>query len=132
METAVQVEKDIEDLSSMQKLDHFINLANFYHLYPCQIEKCSNCYFICNLRYLYVQNVVTETESFSELQKLCRLNYGSFYSLRLFLRSLAAIERKRVNLENKMDMEYCTNCSKLTRDEFKKELLIDEKNQDTI
>ena len=101
METAVQVEKDIEDLSSIQKLDHFINLANFYHLYPCQIEKCSNCYFICNLRYLYVQNVVTETESFSELQKLCRLNYGSFYSLRLFLRSLAAIERKRVNLENK-------------------------------
>ena len=29
-------------------------------------------------------------------------------------------------------MEYCTNCSKLTRNEFKKELLTDEKNLDMI
>ena len=66
-----------------------------------QIQKCSNCYFICNLRYLCVQNVVTETEYVSELQKLCRLNYSSFYSLYLLLRSLGAIEREHIKLENK-------------------------------
>lgn len=49
-ETAVQIEKDIEDLSSMEKFDQLINLVNYYHLYRCKIEKCNNCYFLCNLR----------------------------------------------------------------------------------
>ena len=101
MEAAVQIKKDFEDLSFMPKFDQFINLANFYHLYRCQIEKCSNCYFTCNLRYLYVQNVVNETESFHVLQKLYRLNYGSFYFLQLLLCPLVAIERKRVKLKIK-------------------------------
>lgn len=52
-ETAVQIEKDIEDLSSMEKFDEFINLVNYYHLYCCKIEKCNNCYFLCNLRYMF-------------------------------------------------------------------------------
>lgn len=38
METVVQIEKDIEDLSSLQKFDQSINLASFYHLYRCQIK----------------------------------------------------------------------------------------------
>ena len=101
IETAIQIEKDIEHLSSMPKLNQFINLANFYHLYRCQVEKCSNCYFTCNLRYLYVQNVVNENESADALQKLCRLNYSPFYSLWLLLHSLVAIERERVKLEEK-------------------------------
>ena len=41
MEKAVQIEKDIQDLSSMQKFDQLINLANFYHLYRCQIENAA-------------------------------------------------------------------------------------------
>ena len=57
--------------------------------------------FTCNLRYLYVQNLVNKTESVHVLQKLYRLNYGSFYFLQLLLCSLAAIERKCVKLEIK-------------------------------
>ena len=41
MEKAVQIEKDVEDLSSMQKFDQLINLANFYHLDRCQIENAA-------------------------------------------------------------------------------------------
>lgn len=41
IETAIQIEKDIEHLSSMPKLNQFINLANFYHLYRCQIENAA-------------------------------------------------------------------------------------------
>lgn len=52
-ETAVQIEKDIEDLSSMEKFDQFINLVNYFHLYRCKIEKCNNCYFLCNLWYMF-------------------------------------------------------------------------------
>ena len=41
MEKAVQIEKNIEDLPSMQKFDQLINLAHFYHLYRCQIENAA-------------------------------------------------------------------------------------------
>ena len=58
-------------------------------------------YFICNLRYFYVENLVNENGSIEPLQKLCRLNYGSFYTLQLLLRSLAAIERERLKLDKK-------------------------------
>ena len=57
METAVQIEKEIDDLPLMPKLDRFINLANFYHLYCYQVEKCSNCYFI--LKVLEIWNAPT-------------------------------------------------------------------------
>ena len=36
-ETAVQIERDIEELSSLQKFDYFLKLANFFH-----IERCEN------------------------------------------------------------------------------------------
>ena len=42
-----------------------------------------------------------ERGSVEHLQNDCRLNYGCFYSLRTLLRSLAAIEREKVRLDNK-------------------------------
>ena len=36
-ETAVQIEKDIEELSSLQKFDQFIKLVDFFH-----VERCRN------------------------------------------------------------------------------------------
>ena len=42
METTVKIEKK---LSSLIKFDQFINLGNIYHVFRCQKEKCSNCFF---------------------------------------------------------------------------------------
>ena len=45
METAVKIEKNIENLSSLIKFYQFINLAYFYHVCCCQKDKCSNFFF---------------------------------------------------------------------------------------
>ena len=45
METAVKIEKNIENVSSLIKFYQFINLAYFYHVCCCQKDKCSNCFF---------------------------------------------------------------------------------------
>ena len=100
-ESAVQVGKDIENLSTLAKYGQYINLANFYHVHWWEISKCNNFYFICNLWYLYIQNLVNEDGSVEPLQKLCRLNYGSFYSSRTLLRSLAPKEQERIQLDKK-------------------------------
>ena len=52
-----------------------------------------------NLRYLYVQNTVVEDDSVIPLQKFCRMKYVNFHSIRLFLHSLGAIEKKRLDLD---------------------------------
>lgn len=118
----------------MPKLNQFINLANSYYLYRCQVEKCSNCYFTCNLRYLYVQNVVNENESADVLQKLCRLNYSSFYSLWLLLQSLVVIERELVKFHEVLRISNTALTAqnspeekKNKEDHYKKDLLIGEK-----
>ena len=47
-------------------------------------------------------NQKTSEEMISFFQQYCRQNYDDFYSLFLFLKSLAAIEKERLNLENKL------------------------------
>lgn len=101
METAVAIEKDIEDLSTLKKSDQYINLSSFYHLNRCRIEKCENCKFSANLRHIYVESLVNSTGSVDKLQSSCGHSYGTFYSLRILIRSLAAIETERIKLENK-------------------------------
>ena len=46
MKTAVKIEKNIENLSSLIKFYQFINLAYFYHVCCCQKDKYSNCFFV--------------------------------------------------------------------------------------
>ena len=77
-ETAVQIEKDIEELSSLRKFDDFLELAHFYHVERCENIDCSNCLFLINLRYLYVQITVLEHVSVAPLQKFCRINHINF------------------------------------------------------
>ena len=78
-ETAVQIEKDTEELSSLRKLHDFLELPDFYHVERCENIDCSNCFFILiNLRYLYVQITVLEHDSVAPLQKFCRINYINF------------------------------------------------------
>ena len=47
--------KRYQELSSLQKCDQFLKLADFYHVERCENEDC-NCLFKMNLRYLYVQH----------------------------------------------------------------------------
>ena len=101
MKTAVAIEKHIEDLSTLKKFDWYINLSSFYYSNHCRIEKYENCKFSANLPHIYVESLVNSTGSVDKLQSSCGHNYGTFYSLRILIRSLAAIERERIKLENK-------------------------------
>ena len=96
---AVQIEKDIEELSSLEKLDWFLKLTDFYYVERCENIDYSNCLFVINLRYLYVQNAVVKYNSVAPLQKYCRLKYDNFHSVRLLLRSLGAVQKERVKLD---------------------------------
>ena len=84
METAVQIEKDIEELTSLEKLEQLFKLADFDHVERRENINCSNCLFVINLRYLYLQNTVLENDCMAPLQKYCRLKYGNFYCLTSF------------------------------------------------
>ena len=54
-ETAVQIERNIKELSSLRKFDDFLKLTDFYHVERCENIDYSNCLFLINLRYLHVQ-----------------------------------------------------------------------------
>ena len=94
-EFAVQIEKGIEHLSSLQKFDRFLKLAHFFHVEKCENIDCSNCMFIINLRYLYIEKSVIKLDSIDSLQKYCMEKYINFYLLRYFLCTLREIEKKK-------------------------------------
>ena len=96
---AVQIEKDIEELSSLIKIDRFLKLTDYYYVERCENIDCSNCLFVINVRYLYVQNAVVKNNSVAPLQKYCRLKYDNFHFARLLLRSLGAVQKERVKLD---------------------------------
>ena len=93
-ETAVTIEKDIEELSCPDKFAKYISLCTHCHLNKCDNNvNCSNCTLILNLHYLYAENLIGgEIEN---LQKYCRFHYFIFCSLRTMLWSLAEIEREK-------------------------------------
>ena len=101
METAVKIEKDIENLWCLEKFDHFILLFSFYHLHRSKIKDSKNCKILINLRFIYEENTVNRICSIDKLQNFCRHHYQSFYSLKLLLRSLPAIEREAIKLDQK-------------------------------
>ena len=68
LETAVKIEKNIENLSSLIKFDQFINLGYFCHVCCCQKDKCGKCLFLCNLWYIFVEIKVNQTGSVEKLQ----------------------------------------------------------------
>ena len=82
LETAVKIEKNIENLSSLIKFDQFINLGYFCHVCCCQKDKCGKCLFLCNLWYIFVEIKVNQ----------------NFYSIQQLLHSLAEIEREHMKL----------------------------------
>ena len=96
---ADQIDSNIKELTSLQKIDEFLKSADFYHVERCENEDCSNCFFVINLRYLYAQNEIVNDDSVLPLQKFFKMKYGSFHSVRLFLPSLGAIEKKRIELD---------------------------------
>ena len=50
-ETAVAIEKDIEELNGFDKLYRFITLSTFCHVNRCKSgNNCLKCDFIINLR----------------------------------------------------------------------------------
>ena len=65
---------------------------------------CNNCKSFMEYRKIFLSNYNQKTseEMISYFQQYCRQNYDGFYSLFLFLNSLAAVGKERLNLENKL------------------------------
>ena len=102
METPLITEKEIEHLNSYEKLDQFIGLCGIFHLARCKVDAdCFNCRFIVNIRYLYLENLIDPCGGIVKIQNIRRLNFSNFFSIRIFLKYLAAIERERIELGNK-------------------------------
>lgn len=100
-ENAVIIEKDIEELNSLNKFHQYIKLCTFYHLNRCENgEKCSNCEFILNIRYIYVENLINGA-GVDNLKNYCRKYFGNFFSLQTLLMLLVTVERERVKLKKK-------------------------------
>ena len=78
-ETAEQTEKYIEELTSLQKFDQFLKLVDFFQVESCKNNDCSNCMFVINLRYLYIEKTISQVDSVDSLQKYHReIHYFSF------------------------------------------------------
>ena len=90
-----QIENEINELSSMKKVDDFLKLADFYHVERCENEVCSNCLFVVNLSYLNLQNTAHKQGSVENLKKFWKMKFGNYHSIRLLLRSLGAIKKKQ-------------------------------------
>ena len=78
METAVQTEKEIENFCDMGKFENFLDVVNLYHVKRCRKNNCGTCNFICNLRYLYIENVLNKTLDVENLKKYCRNDHDFF------------------------------------------------------
>ena len=103
-ETAVEIEKEIEKFNEAKRIHRFVILCLYHHVNLCRKSHCNNCKSFMEYRknFLSNYNQKTSEEMISYFQQYCRQNYDDFYSLFLFLKSLAAIEKERLNLENKL------------------------------
>ena len=63
---------------------------------------CGNSKFLMNLRYLYIENLISE-KNVEKLQKYCTLNYENFYLMKTMLHSLAVIEKEKVKIDKKFE-----------------------------
>ena len=79
-------------------------MFSYYHVNPCRKNNCNNCKFIMEYSKFFLSNYNQKIskEIISYFQQYCRQNCDDFYFLFLFLKSLAAIEKERLNLENKL------------------------------
>ena len=101
-ETAVIIEKQIEYLNSFKKIDNFISLCGFYHANRCEADDgCLNCKFIIDVRFLYLEMLQDQENGVDKIQNFFRLHFGNFFSMCVFLKSLAAGEREHIELDKK-------------------------------
>ena len=142
-----QIENEINELSSMKKVDDFLKLADFYHVERCENEVCSNCLFVVNLSYLNLQNTAHKQGSVAPLQKFWKMKFGNYHSIRLLLRSLGAIKKNSRtrhifsisigNMEQTNSISepttttYVSEYSTISKDEFQK-TYSDGKNKNQI
>ena len=101
MKTAVIIEKEIEKLDCLEKIQRFVILCFFYHGDLCKHNNCVNCSFIDKLSYIYTENFPDKKSGMLGLQQFCRKYFGSFFSLTTLLKSLAAVEKEKIKLELK-------------------------------
>ena len=61
----------------------------------------ATCKFICDLRYLYIENILNEVPGVENLQKYCRNNYDFFHVIITFLNAISEMEKEKIKLQIK-------------------------------
>ena len=91
-------------VNEAKKVNRFLVLRLIYHVNLCRKNKCGDCKLIMEYRDYFLRNFSKKTshELISFFQQHCRLNHSTFYSLFLLLKSIAAIDKEMLNLNNKL------------------------------
>ena len=76
----------------------------YYHINSCKKDDCNDCKFVLDYRKNVLSNYnhKTSEELIFHFQQYCRQNYNDFYSMFLFLQSIAAIDKEKSKLEGKL------------------------------
>ena len=75
-----------------------------YHYVRCEKNPCSYCKFFVEYKHFFLENFDQESseELISYFQDHRRKNYNDFHQLTIFLKSIAEIERQRLELDKKL------------------------------
>ena len=99
-ETAVEIQRATEKLSSFRTIHRFSILCMYYHRDVlgkiCSSFDCTYCKFIgYTINFLLTAEEKIEEEKIECIRRYCRQNSNEFYKLDSLLTSLAAVERKK-------------------------------------
>ena len=103
--TAVETEWGIEKFKEAREINRFVILSILFHVNYCQRKPCSRCRFISDFKKYFLLNFerMKSFEIISYFQNYCRYNYHDFYYLFKLLKSIAVIEKEKLNLEKKLE-----------------------------
>ena len=103
-ETAVEIEREVKKINKARTFNRFMILYVWYHVDYCKKSPCSNCKFIKDFKDYFLSNFnqKSSSEIISYFQKHCRQNHNEFYFLFKLLKSIAAIEKQKTQLDIKL------------------------------
>ena len=87
------------EFTSLKKFDDYLKVLSYYHLERCEMENCSQCLFVINLRYVYTGHIIQEEKDVKELRNYCIIRKEQFIASKFFIRGLASIEKERLKLD---------------------------------
>ena len=96
LETAAEIEKEIQKLNEAKRIRRVSILCRYYHVNPCIKNNCNSCKFIIEYRNLFLSNYNQKTseEMISYFVQCCRQNTMIFILCLCFYNLLQQLKKK--------------------------------------